>query len=464
MEAQLSGKSTFKKALGILSTTTILICIFIIIGLNTFPLVLSILSFTLLLYILLCSVRYFFSLVAIKNISPKISHLDQEPPFISVIVPAYNEGLVLKRTIPAMLKSRYPKDRIEFLYVYEKKSTDDTEDIILSYAKKDERIRPLLRVSDKGGKAAATNYGIRHAKGEIIASFDADHSVSSDAILRAVEWFQDPNVMCVKGRCRGINKNDNFLAMISGIERDIMERLCIPSSFILGGFSTFGGGHAYFRKSIFKDIGLFDEEVLTEDIDYSVRLHIHGYQVVCDPLIISWEELPARFDAWYHQRERWARGWMQVWRRHYPNILHCKNMKHYEKFDTILSLTITLGVVISIFLIPTMLLNMLGSLPLVAPSMIYTSIVYFGTFVPIFLAILVVYVDYKEEGIIRLREIAFSFLIIPYFFLLVEITWLAFVEEFVFRSESVYMKTLRNDTLYTKADSLSQKLPVKKPQ
>jgi cellulose synthase/poly-beta-1,6-N-acetylglucosamine synthase-like glycosyltransferase len=425
------------------------ILIFIIMALNTFPVILSYLSLILLIYIFSCSVRYSLSFISLKG--QDYQELSEDMPFVSVIVPAYNEAVVLKRTIPAMLKVDYPKDRIEFLYVYESKSTDETEEIIISYAEKDPRIRPLLRNSDKGGKAAATNYGVEHARGEIIASYDADHSIQEDAIQRAVSWFADPDVVCVKGRCRGINKRDNPLTMVSGIERDIVERLSIPSAYHLGGFSTFGGGHAYFRKEIFGKIGFFDEEIMTEDIDYSVRLHLEGHEVVCDPLIESWEEIPNSFSAWFQQRIRWARGWMQVWRKHIVKVMSSKHMRRYEKADIAATLSMVLGVVISIFLIPTMILNFLGMIPGIVPRIYYIMVVAFATLLPLLLAIGVVYIDYKKDGVFRWQEIPTSLLVIPYFFLLVGVNWLAFCDEFVFKSKSVYVKTQRNETSLPKS-------------
>jgi cellulose synthase/poly-beta-1,6-N-acetylglucosamine synthase-like glycosyltransferase len=449
MKAQLKYKTDLMRPTGVLAVSMTLIFLFVIFTLMTFPIVLSLLSLVLLFYILLCSIRYSLSVVALRTMElPRVS---RDLPFVTVIVPAYNEAIVLKRTIPAMLSVEYPEDRIEFLYVYEGKSTDETEEVIMSFAKKDQHIRPLLRNSDKGGKAAATNFGIRHAKGEIIASYDADHSVSSDAIKRAVSWLEDPKIKCAKGRCRGINKRDNPLAMVSGIERDIVERLSIPSAYYLGGFSTFGGGHAYFKKELFEDLGLFDEEIMTEDIDYSVRLHMNGHQVICDPLIESWEEIPNSFNAWFHQRIRWARGWMQVWKKHISAVVSNRQMKPYEKLDVATTLSMVLGVVISIFLIPTMILNFLGMVPGIIPRIYYIIVVAFATLLPLILAIAVVYIDYKKDGIFRWLEIPFSLLIIPYFFLLVGVNWLAFTEEFIFRSKSVYVKTLRNETPHSKA-------------
>ena len=418
--------------------------IFIVIPLLVLPVFLKIFSFAILLFILFTTCRFLLSLYAVRLVHPPKRHLN-ELPFVSIVVPAYEEASVLPRTIESMLKVNYPKDRIEFIYVYEDKSTDETAQIIHAYASMDERIRPVKKLSRNGGKAAAANYGIQNARGEIIGSFDADHSISPDAVLRAVEWFQDPQIVCVKGRCRGINKQDGFLAMVVGIERDIVEGLCIPSAFFLGGFSTFGGGQAFFRKSIFSDLGYFDENIMTEDIDYSVKLHLQGHRVVCDPTIISWEEHPKYFVTWWQQRKRWARGWMLVLAKHLGDIIRSKTLKRYEKLDMIMSLTTSLAPVVTINIIPLMLLTSLGKISTVAPFLFHLFVIVFATLLPILLAFVIIWFDNRNEKIFRRKEMLYSFALWPYFFILIIVGWVAFVEEFVLRKESEYVKTRRNN-------------------
>src|SRR5207249_2321273 len=143
---------------------------------------------------------------------------------VSVLVVAYNEAAVLPRSMESMLHVDYPKDRIEFVYVYEKRSTDATRSIIHSFAARDARFVPIERDDKRGGKAAACNFGLDHCTGEILVSLDADHALAPDAVQRAVRWFlSDPNIACVKGRPLAVNGKDTTLAMVTKLERDVCE-------------------------------------------------------------------------------------------------------------------------------------------------------------------------------------------------------------------------------------------------
>jgi len=182
--------------------------------------------------------------------------------------------LLLRQTIPSVLALDYPAEAIEFLYIYESASTDRTVHVIEAFAGKDARIRPIRRETTKGGKAPITNDGIRQAAGEIIGIFDADHVLNADLVRQAVAELQNPAVGCVRGRCRIRNAGQNLIARLVAMERDTVERLGICGASQMGGFSNFGGGHGFFRREVFEKVGLFDEDILTEDIDFSVRLHL----------------------------------------------------------------------------------------------------------------------------------------------------------------------------------------------
>jgi len=384
-------------------------------------------------------ISIFTGLVPVRKIG-KI----REYPFVSIIVPAYNEEKVLERNIKSMLELDYPKGKIEFIYVYEDKCTDRTEEIILNFASRDKRIKPIKRRAQNGGKAAATNYGLKFAKGEIIGSFDADHSLEPDAVKRAVYWLQNKKVACVKGRCRTINKDESFLARLAGTERDIIERIEIYSRYIIGGFSTFGGGHAFFKKSIFKKIGLFDEDIMTEDIDFSVKIHEAGYDIVVDPYIVSWEETPSTLTQWWHQRKRWSRGWMQVAVRHLGKTILSKKLTPMKKFDTAISLAYTVLPIFTTLFYPIMGLNLLGytrgsfypdeCMPFFIALAVFTPIVSVGSTWAL---------DIKKGERMRWNEIPCLILMVPYTIIHSFVSWAAFTDEFIIKKKPEYVKTIR---------------------
>ncbi|MFB6131547.1 MAG: glycosyltransferase family 2 protein, partial [Salinigranum sp.] len=239
---------------------------------------------------------------------PALPLTDEELPQVSVLIPAYNEEPVLPETIEACRALEYPAEKLEVVLCYEADSTDRTGEICREAARDDSRFVAVERDEPGGGKAMATNYALRHATGDVIASIDADHRFKPDAIRRAVAWFEsDEEIWCIKGRCYGINPEDSLLALHATVERHIAEKADIFARQLYDGFTFFGGGQAFFRAELFDELGLFDEEVLVEDIDMSSRIHNAGKNLHIDPQVVTYEENPATLSAWWSQRKRWAR-------------------------------------------------------------------------------------------------------------------------------------------------------------
>ena len=377
------------------------------------------------------------------------SQKETDWPFVSIIVSAYYEEAVLDRTIQSVLKLDYPKDKVEILYVFESHCTDRTEEIILKYALQDPRIKPIRKTSKSGGHAAANNYGISFAKGQIIGIFDADQSLNPDLLKKAVVLFDKPSIGCVRGRCRVINRDSNLLSRVVALERDSIERIGIYGAYKLGGFANFGGAHGFFKRETFEKIGLFDEEILCEDIDFSVRLHMAGYEIMHNPDLQSWEEVPTRMGPWWTQRKRWARGWMQVWRKYNWNVLECKNMSRYKKIDTFISLAASLSPVFTIFTFPLISLSYLGYETSFFCRTNVLSLWMVVTFAPFATALLVWALDSRDYGRQSLADIPVSLLLIPYIFLQFTVNWLALMDEFILNRPSSFIKTGRdyNQTL-----------------
>ncbi len=389
------------------------------------------------------SLRFYVFAVA-TLIKPKIKLVrPKKYPFVSIIVPAYNEEAVLDRTIRSMLELDYPKDRLEVLYVYESHCTDRTEEIILKYAKKDQRIVPLKRNEKKGGKAAPSNYGIRHAKGDIIGIFDADHSLNPDLVLYAVNLLRDKRAGCVRGRCRVINRNANLLTRLVAIERDVVERIGIFGAYKMGGFSNFGGGHGFFRKEVFDELGEFDEDILNEDIDFTMRLHMAGYHVVDIPQMQSWEENPTSFKVLWNQRKRWSRGWIQVWRRYILQVPSCKNMSLFKKLDTMVSLSSSVSSAVTIFIFPLLVLSLIGYTTTMLIRPVALPLWVLVTITPILTGWLVWLLDRREKDPPDILDIPMSFLLLPYIFVHFIIGWTSFLDEFVLDRPYSYVKSDR---------------------
>jgi len=167
----------------------------------------------------------------------------------------------------------------------------------------------------------------------------------------------DEDTWCVKGRCYGSNPTDSLLALHATVERHIAELADLFGREVLGGFTIFGGGQTFFRRELFDELGAFDEEILVEDIDMSARIHAAGKRLRVDPDVVTYEENPATLSAWWSQRTRWARGWMQVAVRYLPRLPFDSTLSRRARFDAAYTFVYALVPVITIVAAPMLLLD-----------------------------------------------------------------------------------------------------------
>ena len=367
---------------------------------------------------------------------------DSDLPSVSILIPAYNEEPVLPGTIKACKNLDYPEAKLEVVICYEADSTDATAAIAKGAAAEDSRFVAVERDEAGGGKAKATNYGLRYTSGEIIASIDADHQFRPDAIRRAVAWFRsDEDLWCIKGRCYGRNPTDSVLALHATVERHIAERIDIYARQTFRSFTFFGGGQAFFRREVFNELGDFDEEILVEDIDMSMKIQAAGKGLRVDPQILTYEENPATLSSWWNQRKRWARGWMQVAVRYLPTLHRQPKMSYRTKVDTAYTLVYAVVPVFTAFALPMLLLNLLTEVRLHSylPGSLWTvvSVATIVVSAVVFLQDRLVGEHHHPTEYIAAVTLWFYFLFQSFVFVT------AFIDEFILDAPSVYVTTSR---------------------
>lgn len=252
-------------------------------------------------------------------------------PSVSVVVVAYNEADVLRGTLAACRALDYPS--FEVVVCYESASTDGTAAIAEAAARADDRVTAVRRDGSPAGKAAAVNDAIDHATGTVVASIDANQRPDERMLRRAVRWFRDDDVRCVKGRCYGTNPGDSLVALHATVERHLLERAEFYAREVVGGLTLFTGGQVVFSADLVDELGPFDESMLTEDIEMACRVHEAGFDVRVDPGILTYERNPASLGALLAQRKRWARGVFQVARRHALTLLRSRRVSRVAKLD-----------------------------------------------------------------------------------------------------------------------------------
>ncbi len=133
-------------------------------------------------------------------------------PLVSIVMPAYNEEKFIVSSIRTLLDLDYPKDRLELIIV-DDGSTDNTYKVAKAFE------APNLHVYTKpnGGKGAALNFGIKKAKGELVATMDADSYVTRGTILGLIPYFSEKDVMAVTPAVK-IRESSSWLKEFQRVE------------------------------------------------------------------------------------------------------------------------------------------------------------------------------------------------------------------------------------------------------
>lgn len=376
-----------------------------------------------------------------KNVSAP--EMPDELPTVSILVPAYNEEAVLEGTLESCANLDYPEDRYEVLVCYEDDCTDRTGEIAEEAAEKHDFIRALERSEEGGGKARATNYALERAENEIIALIDADHQYKPDALKKAVRWFQKDDVWAVKGRCYGRNPESSLITLHATLERHITERIDIPARYIMGGYTFFGGGQAFFDGEAFEEIGPFSESTLVEDIDMSTEIQRRGHEIAVDMDVVTFEENPGDLNAWWRQRRRWSRGWMQVALKHLKGFSSDNKLPLKKRLDGAFTLSYAIVPAFLITILPLTALTLLGfDTRTFIP---YSK--YIWTFIALVPASLAGLMFAMDRGKYRhqLREYLAAITIWFYLFFQAVVHVSAFIDEFILNKKNVFVTTTRTN-------------------
>lgn len=246
-----------------------------------------------------------------KRKSKRTCRKRKSSPIFSIIVPVKNEEKVLGRLLDALSQLKYPADKKEIIVV-EDGSTDRTVDICLEYARKHDTNMKILPKSFSNGKPSALNYGIKHAKGEIIGIFDADNVPAPDTLLNVCKYFEDPEVVAVQGRTLSLNSEENMLAKFISYEEAVWCEAYLQGKSVLNLFVHLKGSCQFMRRHVLEKLNGFDENSLSEDMEMSARLTEKGYKIMYASDVRSWQESPSDLKQLFRQRTRWFRGTIEV--------------------------------------------------------------------------------------------------------------------------------------------------------
>lgn len=241
-------------------------------------------------------------------------------PCVTVQAPLYNERFVAQQLVAALVALDYPRDRLQIQILDD--STDDTSRIVRAAvgaaAAAGAPIELIHRDHRAGFKSGALANGLRAARGDFIAIFDADFTPRPDFLRRVfapANPFNDPAVGFVQTRWGYLNRDDSALTRAQAVLLDMHFGVDQPARSDWRLPMNFNGSAGVWRRGCIDDAGGWQFDTLTEDLDLSYRAQLRGWRGVYALDIVSPSQLPLAVTSFKRQQARWARGTAQCLRK-----------------------------------------------------------------------------------------------------------------------------------------------------
>jgi len=241
---------------------------------------------------------------------PHFSHPPTLPfiPFVSVILPCFNESDHLHETIEALMQSHYPNFEV---IAVDDGSSDDTGEILDLLSKEYPKLR-VAHLIENQGKSTALNTGLLLAKGNLLVCIDGDALIDPHAITWIVHRFiSNGKLGAITGNPR-IRNRSSILGKIQVGEISSIVGMIKRTQSIYGGLFTVSGVICGFRKLAVMEAGLWTPEAMTDDVDLTLRIQLKGWGASFEPNALCWILMPETLKGLWKQRVRWSEGGAQA--------------------------------------------------------------------------------------------------------------------------------------------------------
>jgi cellulose synthase/poly-beta-1,6-N-acetylglucosamine synthase-like glycosyltransferase len=263
-------------------------------------------------------------------------------PVVTVQLPIYNEKYVAGRLIDAVCLLDYPKDKLEIQILDD--SDDETFELIKLMVGQLKlggvNIHHFHRSCGRPGyKAGALKAGMKYAKGEFIAIFDADFVPAPCFLKKTIGYFVDPKIGLVQCKWGHINENYSSVTEAQAISLDLHFLIEQKAKSLTHLFMNFNGSAGIWRTSCIVDAGGWHTTTLVEDLDLSYRAQLKGWKSLFLEDIVVEGELPVQMNAAKRQQFRWAKGSIQLALKLLIDILLEKKISIDTKIQAFIQLT-----------------------------------------------------------------------------------------------------------------------------
>ena len=276
---------------------------------------------------------------------------EDEIPFVTIQLPVYNELYVMERLLDNIALIEYPKDKLEIQVLDD--STDESFKTTAEHIKRLQQtgldIKHVSRANRTGFKAGALKEGLKTAKGQYIAIFDADFLPDKDWLKNTIPYFKDPEIGVVQTRWGHLNRDYSILTRVQAFALDAHFTLEQVGRNSKGHFINFNGTAGVWRKECIMDAGNWEGDTLTEDLDLSYRAQLKNWKFKYLEEVETLAELPVVISAARSQQFRWNKGGAENFQKMAKRVFLSPNIPFKTKvhgFLHLLNSTMFLNVLI----------------------------------------------------------------------------------------------------------------------
>lgn len=238
-------------------------------------------------------------------------------PRIAVVIPSWNEALVLEHTITILLQTDYSLDKLK-LFIVDDGSTDNTQELIKKIqAQFPDNIINIYKQEGGRGKAHALNFGLQKVLSndwaEAILFIDADVSFKKTTLHQMARHLVDPEIGAVTAYIKVGNREPNFISRSVGFEYIVSQAIARRAQNVIGVLSCLAGGaQLHSRENIELLNGQINTSTLAEDTYTTFATQQLGKKVIFEGNAVIYAEEPTSIVDIWKQRFRWARGNIQI--------------------------------------------------------------------------------------------------------------------------------------------------------
>ncbi len=234
-------------------------------------------------------------------------------PRLGLILPCWNEELLIAGKLDDIAKQDFPQDKMKIL-VIDSASTDNTVAETEKWLDNNNSLGREVTIiveEERRGKASALIRAIGELVNDvdIIAMSDIDARLGEGALEKIVSWFEIPEIGAVCGRSVMLTNNGG-----SQIGQEVAYRgfhdMMRKGESVADSTPIFEGSIAAFRSNILEEPYL-DEESISDDSELAVNIRNSGFRSIQDPEIIFFEA-PSTNDSFVSQKVRRAQGLVRM--------------------------------------------------------------------------------------------------------------------------------------------------------